>query len=413
MPTVVNIATERVIEYHEWYDDLLRQFYGWSRAPVRQEKSISLGSGVMIDEEGYILTNFHVVRRASRVQIKLWDKREFEADPIFHREATDIALLKLRCKSGERFRAIKFAPDDDLLLGETVLALGNPFGLGGSVTKGILSSKNRRPSTENEPLNVEDWLQTDAAINPGNSGGPLVNLRGELIGINVAVYRDQGNGERGMGVGFSIPVKQISAALSRFFTPETTDSLWFGAQLKAESGSLSVASVRSGSPAAKGGLQAGDQLLEVNGNPAQSLMSYNRLLGAATNQPAILLVKRDGERQTLKVKLMPIEDLIRQKLGLTLLEAPPQQARGLGIQPGQGLFIEEVEKGSPAARAELQRGFFLAAIDGQMASDLRVLTEVLAAKEQGDKVRLGVVVPRRLGASFIEFQQGTVEIEVR
>ncbi|HWI59769.1 MAG TPA: trypsin-like peptidase domain-containing protein, partial [Bacillota bacterium] len=202
MPCVVNIATETVIEYHEWYDDMLRQFYGWQRTP-RQQKSISLGSGVIIDEEGYVLTNFHVVRRASRIQVKLWDGREYEADPLVATAGSDVALLKIRAKPGEKFKAVKFAADDDLLLGETVLALGNPFGLGGSVTKGILSSKNRRPATGNEPLKVEDWLQTDAAINPGNSGGPLVNLRSELIGLNVAVYREE-HGERGMGVGFSI-----------------------------------------------------------------------------------------------------------------------------------------------------------------------------------------------------------------
>src|SRR5215471_11961104 len=205
MPSVVNIATETVIQYHDWYDDLLQQFYGWGRVPLRKQKSISLGSGVIIDDEGYVLTNFHVVRRASRIQVKLWDGREYDADPVVATEGSDIALLKLRVKPGEKFKVIKFAPDDDLLLGETVLALGIPYGLGGSVTKGILSSKNRRPSNGTEPLDVEDWLQTDAAINPGNSGGPLANLRGELIGVNVAVYREEDSGQRGMGVGFAIP----------------------------------------------------------------------------------------------------------------------------------------------------------------------------------------------------------------
>src|SRR5436190_3411542 len=246
IPSVVNIATETVIEYHEWYDDLLRQFYGWPNTPTHQEKSISLGSGVIVDEDGYILTNFHVIRRASRIQVKLWDGREYDADQVMTTESSDVALLKLKTKPGEKFKAIRFAGDDDLLLGETVLAVGNPYGLGGSVTKGILSSKNRRPATGNEPLKMEDWLQTDAAINPGNSGGPLVNLRGELIGLNVAVYRGE-QGERGLGVGFSIPVKQVSAALSYFFTPEVTDSLWFGARFKSTGSYLEVAAVQPGS----------------------------------------------------------------------------------------------------------------------------------------------------------------------
>src|SRR5262249_5766202 len=216
------IATETLIEHHDFYEELMRQFYGPRMFPQRHEKAVSLGSGVIIDEDGYVLTNFHVVRRASRIQVKLWNGDEYEAEPVQYTAGSDVALLKLVTKPSQKFKAIKFAADDDLLLGETVLALGNPFGLGGSVTKGILSSKNRRPASGNEPLDVEDWLQTDAAINAGNSGGPLVNLRGELIGLNVAVTRQ----DQGMGLGFSIPVKQVSAAFARFFTPELTDALW-------------------------------------------------------------------------------------------------------------------------------------------------------------------------------------------
>src|SRR6266404_1988600 len=367
MPSVVNIATETVIEYHDWYDALLRDFYGWRTAP-RQQRSISLGSGVIIDEDGYVLTNFHVVHRASRIQVKLWDSREYDADPVVATEGSDVALLKLRTKPNEKFKAIKLAPDDDLLLGETVLALGNPYGLGGSVTKGILSSKNRRPSTGNEPLKMEDWLQTDAAINPGNSGGPLVNLRGELIGLNVAVYREK-DGERGLGVGFSIPVKQVAAALSHF-TPERSDSLWFGAQFKAAFGSLLVASVQPGSPAARAGLCTGNQLLEINGKVPQSLIDCNRLLAAATERRAKLLVAQGEQRRNVTVQLLSLEELVRHKLGLTLLEITRETARRLGVQPGEALYIEGVEKNSPADRAQLQRGYLLAAIAGKPAARL-------------------------------------------
>src|SRR5579872_1479836 len=118
LPSVVNIATETVIEYHEWYDAMLRDFYGWPRTPVHQQKSTSLGSGVIIDEDGYVLTNLHVVRRASRIQVKLWDGREYDADPLVATPGSDVALLKLKTRPGEKFRAIKLAPDDDLLLGE-------------------------------------------------------------------------------------------------------------------------------------------------------------------------------------------------------------------------------------------------------------------------------------------------------
>jgi S1-C subfamily serine protease len=405
MPSVVNIATETVIEYHDWYDELLRQFYGQQR----RQTSISLGSGVIIDEDGYVLTNYHVVRRASRIQVKLWDGREYEAEPLVATPASDVALLRIKAKPGEKFKAIRFAADDDLLLGETVLALGNPFGLGSSVTKGILSSKNRRLAKPNEQLKIEDWLQTDASINPGNSGGPLVNLRGELIGLNVAVARE----EEGMGMGFSIPIKQVSAALAGFCAPEVTDGLWFGAQLKAGAGPLTITGVQPGSPAAKAGVRAGDQLLEVNSRAAVSLLACNRLLCTPTDHQVSLVVGRDNERRTLAVRLLPFEELIRQKLGLTLLEVTPQTAQRLGIRAGQNLYIEEVEKNGPAEKAQLQPGFLLAAVDGQSTPDLRSVTGVLTQKQKGDSVRLTVVVPRRLGGSYMEFRQGTAEVVVR
>jgi S1-C subfamily serine protease len=410
LPSVVNIATETVLEYHEWYDTMLRQFYGWPRTPVHQEKSVSLGSGVIVDEDGYVLTNLHVVRRASRVQVKLWDGREYDADPLVGASGSDVALLKLRAKPGEKFKAIKLGSDDDLLLGETVIALGNPFGLGGSVTKGILSSKNRRPSTGDEPLDVQDWLQTDAAINPGNSGGPLVNLRSELIGLNVAVYRENG-GERGYGVGFSIPVKQVSAALSRFFTPEVTDSLWFGAQFKSGARALEIGAVQPGSPAAKAGLAAGDQVLEINGKTPHGLIQGNRLL-VTPERVARVEFERGGQRQSLSVHLIPFQELVRLRLGITVTELTPQSAGELGINPEDAVAIETIEKGSPAEKAELRRGYLLEAVDDRKTGNLQSLADVVSSKKRGDSVRLTVIAPRRYGA-MLQLQQGTVIMQVR
>lgn len=413
MPCVVNIATETVVEYHDWYDEILRRFYGSRNLPTQQQKSMSLGSGVIIDEEGYVLTNFHVVRRATRIQVKLWDGREYEAEPIVATTGSDVALLKIKARPGERFRAIKLAPDDDLLLGETVIALGNPFGLGGSVTKGILSSKNRRPSTGDEPLNVEDWLQTDAAINPGNSGGPLVNLRGELIGLNVAVYREQERGERGVGVSFSIPVKQVSAAISRFFTPEVTAAAWFGAQFKAGVESLLITTVQPGSPAARAGLAVGDQVLQVNSQRPTSLIACNRLLSDSVAQPVALLVNRGGDRRTLRVRLQPFAQIVSQKLGIAISEITRQTADRLGVRVGAGLLVDQVEKGSPAERAEIKPGYILTALDNQATTDLRSIAEPLFGKQKGDSVHLTVIVPRRYMNGSVELRQGTVDLPIR
>lgn len=412
MPSVVNIATETVIEYHDWYDDLLRQFYGWSRRPPQQQRSISLGSGVIIDEEGHILTNFHVVHRASRIQVKLWNGKEYDADPVVATQGSDVALLKIRGGPGEKFHAIAFAKDDDLLLGETVLALGNPFGLGGSVTKGILSSKNRRPTTGNEPLNMEDWLQTDAAINPGNSGGPLVNIRGELIGLNVAVYREQ-DGQRGMGVGFSIPVKHVNAALSRFFTPEVSHSLWFGAQWNSGAGALETTFVQKDSPAEKAGLQKGDRIHSINDKKVENLTEAHRELVGLAAEEVRLRVNRDGKWLNLKARLVPFEVVVEQKLGVSAVEVTKSQAGRSGLPVGSGLVIEKVEPNSPAEEVQLKPGFVLAGINGKSTPDIRAAGEVLTTVQKGQPLQLKIIAPRSMRNGLVELRQGIVEIQSR
>ena len=377
--------------------------------PLPRSKSISLGSGVIVDEEGYLLTNYHVVKGAHRVQVKLWDGREFEAEPLIATPGSDVALLRIKTRPGERFKAIRFAADDDLLLGETVLALGNPFGLGSSVTKGILSSKNRRPSTGKEPLNLEDWLETDAAINPGNSGGPLVNLRGELIGLNVAVYRQ----EQGMGLGFSIPVKQVSAALSQFFRPESIDSLWFGAQIKASPGPLLVTSVYPGSPASRAGLRENDQVLQLNGQVPAGIISFNRLLAKSSTQDNSLVIRRAGREYSLSVRLLPLAELIRHKLGLTFREAKGATAERLGLREGQGLLVNEIEPDGPAARAGLRQGHLIASLDGQAATGLRPVAELLMDKKKGDSVQLLVESRQPVAPGYVQTRQVPVDLSVR
>ncbi len=406
MPSVVNIATEEVVERHDPYDDMLRQFFGWS-VPARRERMLNLGSGVIINEEGYILTNFHVVRRANRIQVKLWDGREYEAESVGASEHSDLALLKLKGKPGEKFKAARFAPDEDLLLGETVMALGNPFGLGGSVSKGILSSKTRRPPTESEPLKFEDWLQTDAAINPGNSGGPLINLRGELIGLNVATVRE------GQGISFAIPIKQVSEALVNILTPEATDGLWLGLRLKPGSPVLAIGVLQPGSPAEKAGLRLGDQIVQVNGQPVAGLIGFHRLVKDSSNHEVSLLVKRGSEQRPFKVRMLSFRELIRQKLGLAVSELTSQQAAQLGAKPGEGLLIDEVEPNGPADRAQVQRGYLLKGIDGQGTGELKTIADMLSNKKKGEPASLSVEVRRRVGGNFVELRSGTLEVQVR
>ena len=406
MPSVVNIATETFVEYRDWYDDLLREFYGYRRAP-RQERSLSLGSGVIIDEEGDVLTNLHVTQRANRIQVKLWDGREYEAALVVGTTGQDVALLKIKARPGEKFKAIRFAPEDDLLLGETVLALGNPFGLGGSVTRGILSSKTRRPAAGNEPLDVNDWLQTDAASNPGNSGGPLINLRGELIGLNVAVYREA------QGIGFAIPVKQVANAVAAFFSPETAYKLWFGAHIKPGSNPVLITEVQPGGPAERSGLRAGDQVLQINGRVPTGFLDLDRMLGETPGHKATLLLERDNQRRTISLVLVPFEEMLRQKAGFSLTADNPAGGGNFTVQGAAGMYVDEVEKNGPAQRADLQRGYLVIDVDGVPATDLRAVGSVFANKSKGDRVRLTVGAQRPVGGGFMEYRRGVIELEIR
>jgi serine protease Do len=406
MPCVVNIGTEEIVEYRDPFEEMFREFYGpyYRRQP--REARHSLGSGVIIDEEGYVLTNLHVVQRATKVWVQLSDGREFEARPIVGTTRTDVALLKLITPGRERFRAVKFARDDDLLLGETVLALGNPFGLGGSVSRGILSSKNRRPPLENETLEIADWLQTDAAVNPGSSGGPLINLRGELIGLSVAIYRE------GQGIGFAIPIKQVAEALSTIFTPEVQNSLWFGARIRSGAAALSVTSVRPASPAEKAGLRVGDQILQVNGRAPKDFIECTDLIGASPKGEATLVVQRGSDRRTLTVRLAPLADLVRQKLGLSLEELTPERAARLGFRPRDGLVVAEVEPDGPAARADLRAGWLITSLDGNRTPDLFTAADLLGARKKGDRVELGVTIRQQRGM-LARVNQASVVLGVR
>lgn len=409
MPSVVNIQTETIVEYSDPFDELLREFWGpyYRRRPPNTE--YSLGSGVIIHEEGYVLTNLHVVRRANRIKVKVFDGNQFkdyEAEPIVGTTLKDVALLKLKTKPGERFRAVKFTPDDDLLLGETVLALGNPFGLGGSVSRGILSSKNRRLPKENEPLDYADWLQTDAAINPGNSGGPLINLRGELIGLNVAVYRE------GQGIGFAIPVRQVTEAFSEIFIPEVIHSLWFGARIKSGPYPLLVTTVEPNSPAGKAGLIVGDQILQVDGKTPIGFIECSELLNVSHRPTILLVAQKSGNQRKLTVQLMPLRKVVKEKLGIEVQELTPELIQRLGVKGKVGLLIAEVEKGGPAEQAELQSGFLITGIEGQTTAYLMTAADILSDKKKGERVRLTVLVPQRAG-NLVGYRQGTADVKVR
>jgi serine protease Do len=411
MPCVVNVATESIVESRDSFDDLWRRFYGY---PTQPRVRSALGSGVIISDDGYLLTNLHVVKRANRIQVQLSDAAGggvYDVQPVYvGTTKIDVALLKIiPKKKGEKFHAIQFAQDDDLLLGETVVALGNPFGLGESVSKGILSSKRRSVPKENEDLSMENWLQTDALINPGNSGGPLVNLRAELIGLNVAILQGA------QGIGFAIPVKEVRQALGDIFNPETA-SRWFGARLSVTS-PLRVQKIEPRSPASQAGLKAGDTIVAVDNQPARDYIEFNRALRENSKLTFDLSVQREGELRQVTVRLMPFGELFRQRLGLDLQEltADLVEQLGLGRWGGSeaGLLISRVEKGSTAEKASLREYDLLRAIGRQPVGNYLDAFSAVSQLKAGDTAEISVLVPRTRGNLILGYQVGATELKLR
>jgi S1-C subfamily serine protease len=417
LPSVVNIATETIIHVRDPFEELFGQVWGPYHRRQPPNSQYSLGSGVVIDEEGYLLTNDHVVRRADKIGVKFCTGTNvYTATVIASDPKSDVALLKLNAKPGEKFKAIQFAPEDDLLLGETVLALGNPFGLGGSVSRGILSSKSRVLPKEGEPLDIPNWLQTDAPINVGNSGGPLVNLRGELIGINVAVLNEI-MGQRAQGIGFAIPIRRVLEALSDIFPTECVKGYWFGARVKVGTTPLVITSVQPQSPAGKAGLKAGDAILQVNGKPPKSFIDFAELLAARAGSDDMLAIRRGTERKEVTVRLVPEQSvfnaqLIRDKLGLDLAALTKQQAVSYAVTTADGYFITAVAEGSPAQAGGLQRGMLVTTIDGQLLTDLCAAAKLLYPKNKGDRVQLGLLWLQQVGLYSFR-SEGVVELAVR
>ncbi len=400
MPSVVNIATktrvQRVRYYYDWWRD------NW--APYAQElpPQESAGSGVVVDASGYVLTNVHVVKDADEIWVKInneaGEPKTYEAEVVVGSLTTDIALLKIiHGEAGKTFAVADFANNGDLLLGETVLALGNPFGLGGSVSRGILSSKSRRTETEGSQLDIPDWLQTDASINPGNSGGPLINLDGEIIGINVAVLKE------GQGIGFAIPVKRVNEALSRIFTPEFLEGNWFGAKVDAGSRPLTVTAVEPNSPAAKADMAVGDQITKINGHSPRNFIEFAvRLLDLGYNPTVQIDIKRGDDVFLRAVNLIPEKTflnsgLIREKTGVSLEALTPEVARALGFNSAEGLVVSQVDAGSPADKAGLTTGVVVVAIDDRKASDIVNAARLLNRKTSGEGLKLSLVHIRRKG----------------
>lgn len=413
LPTVVNIGTEKQVKVEhadplqqfrgQMFDQFFRQFYERQMQP-EYRLSHALGSGVIIDPLGYILTNFHVIERASKIQVTLADGRAFPAAFLAGDPVNDIALVKIDAPTP--LVAVEFASDDDTLLAETVIALGNPFGLGHSVTVGVLSAKDREARFGGKVL-YKDILQTDAAVNPGSSGGPLLNLDGQLIGLNVAIYQEAQN------IGFAVPIKRLRETLTQWLTPRQLKKATLGFEVAAQNGKLVVAQVAAEYKLHQGTLAVGDEILSVNHNPVTSLLDYERALLPLQPMHFVRLDALQGGKTNeviARLFVLPKPDgakLARERLKLEL--KPFSEIKGSATLARQGIAIAAVTEGGAAAQAGLLPGLIVARINGQDVTTLDDVGTALEHVHPGEPVTL-VVVSLREQQGFLMTQSGQATI---
>lgn len=414
LPSVVNIGTERIVK--TVYQDPQQRSRGSIRdrffsdflglpPPPSYKLAHSLGSGVVIHPAGYILTNYHVVEKASRIFINLGEGGNQRARLVARDPVSDLSLLKVDVD--EPLEAIDLARDDDLLLGEKVVVLGNPYGLSRSVSVGVLSSKSREARYNGKVL-FKDILQTDAAVNPGSSGGPLLNVDGEMIGINIAVYREAQN------IGFAVPVKRVRELLRHWLTPEFLMKRWLGFTVKDHKGSsgVKVGRIESDSPAARSGLEVGDVIVSVGGNKIGSVLEYNQeLVSSARRKEAVSLGVKGwlgSRRLDLAWQEIPTPSglqLARDRLGLEVATESDDSEDGYG----KGVRIKRVLPDSPASEAGLYPELYIVAVDGQTIQSLDSLADTLGKVESGEKVLLTLVKVSEQG-TFRLARQVSIEV---
>src|SRR6516225_2602706 len=393
-PAVVNVYAAKIVQNHNPFldDPIFRRFFGLPGGQQEQMQR-SLGSGVMVDPSGLVVTNVHVIEAADQVKVSLSDKREFEAEIVLKDSRSDLAVLRLKSQ-GEKFPVIEFGDSDALQVGDVVLAIGNPFAVGQTVTHGIVSAVAR---TQVGISDYQFFIQTDAAINPGNSGGALVDLSGRLVGINTAIFSRSGGSQ---GIGFAIPANMVKVVVAsakgggsavrrpwlgarlQAVTPEIAESIG----LKRPAGAL-VASLTAGSPAARGGLKSGDLITAVDGQAVDDPNAFDyRFATKSLGGNAHLGVVRSGREMAVTVALEPLPDTPHEELviqgrspfqGAKVSNLSPALADDLRLDPAtDGVVITEVSEGSAAQGLGFHRGDLVLSVNNQKIGKTRDLERV-------------------------------------
>jgi Do/DeqQ family serine protease len=394
-PAVVNVYAAKVVQDHNPLldDPIFRRFFG---VPGQQPEQMqrSLGSGVMVDASGLVVTNVHVIEGADEVKVSLSDKREFEAEIVLKDPRSDLAILRLK-GAHEKFPTLDFANSDELMVGDVVIAIGNPFGVGQTVTHGIISALAR---TQVGITDYQFFIQTDAAINPGNSGGALVDMTGKLAGINTAIFSRSGGSQ---GIGFAIPSNMVRVVVASAKSGgKAVKRPWLGAKLQAVTPDIAeslglrlptgalVASVVPSSPAARAGLKPSDLVVAIDGQAVEDPNAFDyrfatRPIGGASE----IDVLRAGKTVKLTVPLETAPDSGRNEIVLTG-RSPLQGAKVANISPAlademhldadsEGVVVTDLADGGTAASVGFQKGDVIASVNNQKitrTSDLEKAT---------------------------------------
>jgi len=377
---VVNISSQYEIRKNSnpfsgyGMDPMLDKFFRDFFAPEleRREKRTSLGSGVIIDgTRGLVLTNTHVVEKATTIRVALNDQREFEATIIGMDPDSDLAVLKIQ--SDQVLPAIQMGHSDDLMIGESVVAIGNPFGFSHTVTTGVVSSVNRSIKTADRVFHK--FIQTDASINPGNSGGPLLNINGELIGINTAIYA------QAQGIGFAIPINRAKRIISDLINFGEVVQAWIGMTVQALDSNLSnylgvpgdvglmVTAVETESPAATAGIDEGDIILSIDGLRITDIVAYQAKMNEISAEQTLSVeISRKGKitRISIETAIFPLDralELASQRLGIKVTDLDEQSQLTYGLKTNTGVLIIEMSRGSHLDQLGVRPGDIIRQID--------------------------------------------------
>lgn len=415
-PAVVNISTSKTLKVRRalpFYDDYY-EYYFQSRPSLRKQNS--LGSGFILNKDGYILTNNHVVAGADEIQVKLSDGRIFDAQIVGVDTKTDIAVIKINAK--DSLPTVTLGDSDVLEIGDWVVAIGNPFGLTQTVTAGIVSAKGRVIGAGP----YDDFIQTDASINPGNSGGPLFNVRGEVVGINTAVIAS------GQGIGFATPINIAKGVIPPLIKGGKVQRSYLGIGLQEITPELArqlgmnkpegalVAQVYDQSPASTAGIIPGDLVFSFNGQVIGKTQDLPLLVSQApVGSEATIGILRNGEKKEVRVKLNSLDQAIPQldaatangvpletKIGVAVRDITPQEIQQQGLPGGKGVTVTDIENGSPAEFVGIQPGDVILQVNDQAILGSQDFFKLTQRLQQGQTVRM--MVKRGPMTSFFAFR---------